>query len=167
MRLPSSTHALWYCASALLNHIFASIHVYQGSLGRKIGLSSRFSWNNWMAMGIRQPFSGLKKNNAMGDVTFRGSSSLSRLRISKSTMKILFAARASSRVCPSRNGSNITDVTAKFSGILIQRRINVGLQPHNLWRAKCTSSRQKFHPAGLPSFLSKISSKSCNDVQGS
>ena len=32
--VPSRTHDLWYCASALLNHIFANIHVYQGSLGR-------------------------------------------------------------------------------------------------------------------------------------
>lgn len=32
---PNNTHALWYWASALLNHIFANIHVYHGSLGRK------------------------------------------------------------------------------------------------------------------------------------
>ena len=46
--------------------------------------------------------------------TFRVSSSLRRLRISKLTIKIIFDSKASSSVRPSRNGSNITEVTAKL-----------------------------------------------------
>ena len=47
--------------------------------------------------------------------TFRVSSSLRRLRISKLTIKIIFDCKASSSVRPSRNGSNITEVTAKLN----------------------------------------------------